>query len=101
MKEQQLSNQTLIVLRKHFAVETEVWDITGKSRIDAVVTCKDSGAVFGIEMKHSDKRRGEELGEIIKQCIRYSKTEFKTTNGYQRIPIFLAPAPSATTKSLT
>jgi hypothetical protein len=92
MRERQLSEQTLIVLRKHFAVKTEVTDITGKCRIDVIAVCRETQAVFGVEMKHSDKRRGEELGKIIQQCSRYANTLFPNHMGrYVKVPIFLAP----------
>lgn len=71
-----------------FNIREEVWDDTGKFRIDLIITCKSTGAVFGVECKKPGFKRGSSAGKIVMQCIRYSLLRF---NG-KRLPIFLVPA---------
>lgn len=79
-------------LSKYFEMNPEVWDYTMKSRIDYVATCKESGAAFGIEVKKTDYKRGEDIGNLIKQAMRYSQCEFPIKDGsYTKIPIFIVP----------
>ena len=68
-------------LSKYFEMNPEVWDYTMKSRIDYVATCKESGAAFGIEVKKTDYKRGEDIGNLIKQAMRYSQCEFPIKGG--------------------
>lgn len=73
-------------LNKYFKVEKEVWSDCRQGRIDLVITT-DEGYRFGVECKQNNDKRGEEIGEFIKQAIRYKDYKF---NGV-RIPIFIAP----------
>lgn len=91
MKECDVSKQTLCVLSKYFNIRTEVTDITRANRIDVIASCKETNTMFGIEFKHTDKKRGEDIGNLINQCIRYSKTKFYQSGDYLTIPIFIAP----------
>lgn len=78
-------------LRPYFNIDQEVWSKDGKSRIDFVLTCKKSGAIFGLEIKKIDKKKGDEVGKIVEQCFRYTNAEFNISGTYKKIPIFLAP----------
>lgn len=68
-------------------IEQEVKSDCKNGRIDLIATTP-TGERFGIECKRADEKRGEKIGDFIKQAIRYSDYKF---NGV-RIPIFLAPA---------
>ena len=53
----------------------------------------ETGEHFGVEAKVPDKKRGEGLGEYVKQAIRYTGYEFEVkANVFQKIPIFICPA---------
>lgn len=78
-------------LSKHFTIESEVYDITHKSRIDMIVTCNKSNVAFGVEAKKTDRKTGVEIGELINQTIRYSKCLFPISGIYRKIPIFVVP----------
>ena len=85
--EQQYVDKVTNQLKKYFTVIPEVWSDCKNGRIDLIITTLE-GQSFGIECKRPDSKRGEEMGEFIKQAIRYSDYKF---NG-KRIPIFIAPA---------
>lgn len=78
-------------LSNYFDIKDEVWSKCGRYRIDFVITEKINGSCFGIEFKDFDRKRGEGIGEHILQSIRYSLSEFKTNEGFKRIPIFICP----------
>ena len=73
-------------LNRYFKVERECWSDCKQGRIDLIVTTKE-GYKFGIECKRNDNKRGEEIGEFIKQAMRYKEYFFNGT----KIPIFIAP----------
>lgn len=79
-------DKLVLSLQKYFTIEKEVWSDCRKGRIDLVLTTKD-GFKFGVECKRNDNKRGEEIGEFIKQALRYKEYLF---NGV-KIPIFIAP----------
>lgn len=88
------NNLVLAVVNKlapYFEIELEVWSTDGKSRIDVVLTDKKYKKSIGIESKAVDYKRGNDLGIHILQSMRYVKSEFKTKNGVQKLPIFICP----------
>lgn len=84
--ESQFVDKLVVNLNKYFKVEREVWSDCKNGRIDLVISLPD-GCRFGVECKCNDKKRGEEIGEFVKQAIRYKDYKF---NGV-KIPIFIAP----------
>jgi hypothetical protein len=85
-KESVFVDKLTIALQKNLKVEREVKSDCRTARIDIIATTKE-GYRFGIECKRYDEKRGEKVGEYIKQAERYSKCLF---NGFI-IPIFIAP----------
>ncbi len=78
-------------LNKYFEVRNEVWSKCGNGRIDVLLKINPN-IYFGIECKKNNSKRGEEMGEFVKQAIRYSKYEFEVEPKiYKRIPILIAP----------
>lgn len=76
---------------KHFKVETEVWSKCKNGRIDILLSLNND-IHFGIECKAPNEKRGEKIGEYIKQAIRYSNYEFNVgNNNYKKIPILICP----------
>jgi len=73
-------------LQKHLKLQHEVWTDCRTGRIDLIATTSD-GYRFGVECKRYNEKRGEKVGEYIKQAERYSNCLF---NGV-KIPIFIAP----------
>jgi len=84
--EKEFVDKIELYLKKYFKVEREIWSDCRNGRIDVIATDKD-GFKYGIECKRNDSKRGEEIGEFIKQAIRYKDYLF---NG-KKIPIFIAP----------
>jgi len=91
MTEKELEQAIIKVLQPYFSIRQEVWSKDHKSRIDFVLTCKLSNAIFGLEIKKIEKKKGDEVGKIVEQCQRYTLCEFDINGNYKRIPIFLAP----------
>jgi hypothetical protein len=91
MLENKVSNLTVSVLSENFNISKEVYCVTNKNRIDLVGECKDSGAVFGMELKHMDRKRGQDFGKHIRQAQRYAHADFNINGNIQKIPIFLIP----------
>lgn len=85
--EDDLVNSLVHYLNNWFICRKEIWSDCGKGRIDVVAECRQTKAKFGIECKLNNKKRGEEIGEHIRQAIRYSQMKF---DGIQ-LPIFIAP----------
>ena len=92
MIEKELSKKSQDVFSHYFDIQTEVKSKCRQGRIDLILTCKQSGAVFGVELKSTERKRGDEIGKIFEQCIRYSKYLFFIDGEWKRIPIFLCPA---------
>jgi len=86
---------------RYFNMEIEVWS-TQKKRIDYVLQCKQSGALFGVEVKHNDHMRGEKMGQYLLQAHDYSKMYWKTKFSPQpvKLHIFITPALSNTVKQI-
>jgi hypothetical protein len=92
MKEQELVVKVVNYFSEWFYIKTEIFDDTKKYRIDLVLKCKTTGAVFGIECKKPDIKRGKSAGDIVTQAMRYSLCKFDG----KRIPIFICPQLSKT-----
>lgn len=84
--EEQFVIRVINVLQKYFKIEREVWSDCRGGRIDLILTTKE-GYRFGLECKRYDKKKGEQIGEYVKQAIRYSNYTFSGV----KIPIFIAP----------
>jgi len=86
---------------KYFNVEREVWS-TENRRIDYVLQCKISNALFGVEVKHSEHMRGEKMGAYLLQAHDYSKMfwDTKFAPGPVKLQIFITPALSNTVKQV-
>jgi len=89
------------VLNVYFNIDREVWSVEHK-RIDYVLQCKKSKALFGLEVKHTNHMRGEKIGEYLLQASGYAKMNWKTifTANPVKIPIFITPAISNTVKQV-
>jgi hypothetical protein len=70
------------VFSEDFIVNTEVYSINNKNRIDLIITNGNNS--FGIEIKKPDLHT-KNLVEGFWQCYNYSLTEWK---GFGKIPIF-------------
>jgi hypothetical protein len=76
---------------KHFKVKTEVFSKCRKGRIDILLSLPNN-IHFGLECKKPDSKRGEQIGEYVKQAIRYTEYEFEVHAGiFKKIPIFICP----------
>lgn len=90
--EQEFVNQLTQSFGKHFKVSAEVFSKCGKGRIDLILSLPNSNIHFGLECKKPDSKRGEQIGEYVKQAIRYTQYEFEVYPGiYKRIPILICP----------
>lgn len=87
MTEAELSAKFNSFFSQYFYVTPEVWDDSGKFRIDYILRDRKSLAVFGIECKTPGNKRGENVGNIVLQAMRYSMCKW---NGV-RVPIFIVP----------
>lgn len=81
-------------LKKYFDIDREVRSICGKSRIDYVLRCKNTGAIFGLEVKANNHFRGEKIGLYLIQAYKYSEMYFNTKfiKNESKILIFISPA---------
>lgn len=90
--EQEFVDVVAYTFSKHFKVNLEVWSKCKNGRIDILLNYKDK-YYFGVECKQPNSKRGEEIGEYVKQAIRYTKYEFEIEKGiFKRVPIFICPA---------
>lgn len=92
MTEKTLQNKIAARLKQWFRVKKEVTTTCGTGRIDLVVTCNDTGVRFGIELKKDDKKRGHDIGLLIKQASRYAESKFIIDDYCGKIPVFVYPA---------
>lgn len=91
-QESQFVDKCIVHFSQHFICQRERWSKCRNGRIDIVLSTAN-GEHFGIEAKVPDKKRGEGLGEYVKQAIRYTGYEFEVSpNHFQKIPIFICPA---------
>lgn len=90
--EKEFVDAVAITFGKHFKVNLEVWSKCKNGRIDILLNYNDE-YFFGVECKQPNRKKGEEIGEFVKQAIRYSNYEFEIKKGvYKKIPIFICPA---------
>lgn len=81
-------------LLNYFELQEEVWS-EEKKRIDYVLKCKKSGALFGLEVKRAEISRGRDLALYLKQAQHYSKMRWKHKfKGSNRLIVFIAPSVS-------
>ncbi len=99
MTEAELSKKSISIFSQNFDVLTERVSKCGLGRIDLVLICKHTRVKFGVELKSTERKRGEVVGDIVKQCMRYVKYEFMVEDGerkndskFEQLPIFLCPA---------
>jgi hypothetical protein len=79
-------------LKTWFNVYPEYKTLCKTGRIDFIIECKITKALFGLEIKKIDKKKGNDMGLLIKQAHRYSNSCFTFNNVTQKIPIFIFPA---------
>jgi len=77
----------IVYLSKYFTAEKEVHSDCDTGRIDIIFTCKQTGIRLGVECKIPARKKGQEIGEFIRQASYYSQLLFKG----QKLPIFIAP----------
>lgn len=89
------------VLTQYFEIDTEVCSLEHR-RIDYVLKCKKSGALFGLEVKHINHMRGEKMGQYLLQAADYARMYWKTKFCAEpvKMPIFISPAISNTVKQV-
>lgn len=99
--EQDYRNKIDKYFNQYFDVETEIWSQEGR-RIDYVLRCKQSGAIFGVEVKHENHMRGLQLGQYLLQASDYSTMHWKTLFAAHPIKmlVFITPAISNTLKQV-
>jgi len=91
-KEKEFVEKLIPTFKIHFNVATEVWSECKTKRIDLVLTHKQNKNIsFGIECKIPDKKRGDKIGQYLKQAIGYSKLKWFNGKEYKKIPILLCP----------
>jgi hypothetical protein len=91
MTEKEIEQKIINALRPFFHIKQEVWSLDHKSRIDFIITCKRSNAIFGLEIKKFEEKKGDEIGKIVEQCFRYTNCKFDINGEFKKVPIFLAP----------
>ena len=92
-KEEQYRSMIDPHFEEHFNVQREVWS-TEKRRIDYVLQCKETHALFAVEVKHLEHMRGVDIGAYIKQASEYSNHYWKTKFAIKpiKLMIFITPA---------
>jgi len=98
MTEQEYRNKIDPFLNTYFELDAEVKSQDKTSRIDYVLRCRQSGKLFGLEVKKKDIQQGSKMGKYLKQALRYSTKTFKSKFGNGIIPIFITPAISSVYK---
>ena len=61
-----------------FEMDFEVWSECSTKRIDYILKCRESGYLFGLEVKKKEHLTGTKLGNYLKQASNYSNLKFKT-----------------------
>lgn len=77
--EKQLQDKLEVWFSRYFSVYREVWDVTGKYRIDLVLIHKtdvNRNYPIGIEVKLTAKKRGKDLALWLKQSSNYADQNF-------------------------
>lgn len=85
MNEKEFIKTVKARLQTIFDIQEEVWDDTGKKRIDMIITSDTQR--FGIEFKQNNRKRGEEMGKFIIQATGYLKLLWSGT----KMPILICP----------
>jgi hypothetical protein len=80
---------------KYFDVDREVSSDCGKYRIDYLLRCKESNAVFGVEVKSEVRKRGRDFALYIKQAQNYRSAYWNSKRfGLVNTIVFITPAVS-------
>lgn len=100
--EQEYRNKIDKTLEKYFDIETECVSFCKKKRIDYILRCKKSDALFGLEVKNTYRKRGNDIGKFAKQASEYSNLFWitKFTNKPIKVLVFVAPAISNYIKNI-
>ena len=81
---------------RFFRIEREVQSKCKTARIDYILQCKDSDAVFGVEVKKENIKRGLNFGNYAIQASKYSEYEWMHSfDAPKKMLIFIAPAISS------
>ena len=94
MKPEQIYREKINkVLLKYFDLDEEVKSLNGK-RIDYILKCKKTNAIFGLEVKSEMHKRGIDVANYLDQAKCYA-SEFwmtKFTDKPINVLIFITPA---------
>ena len=77
-------------LEKYFDIETECVSFCKKKRIDYILRCKKSDALFGLEVKNTYRKRGNDIGKFAKQSLPACGFSI----GFDRLVLLLAESES-------
>ena len=79
-------------LRQYFDLEIECWSKCKTKRIDYILRCKTSGAIFGLEVKNTYRKRGNDIGAFALQASQYSQLYWITSflNKPIKVLVFIA-----------
>jgi hypothetical protein len=97
MKPEQIYREKINkVLIKYFDLDEEVKSINGK-RIDYILKCKKTNAIFGLEVKSEMHKRGIDVANYLDQAKCYASEFWKTkfTDKPINVLIFITPAISS------
>jgi len=91
-KEKEFVEKLISTFEIHFNVTNEVWSKCKTKRIDLVLTHKIHKDIsFGIECKLPDKKKGEKIGQYLKQAISYTNLQWYNGKQFKQMPILLCP----------
>lgn len=92
INEQAFVNKVIGYLKPHFMeIKEQVWSRCHTGKIDLVLKY-DNEIYFGVECKRPDEKKGQEIGEYVKQAIRYTNLYFEVEQGFfKKIPILICP----------
>lgn len=89
-------------LKLYFELDEECVSKCKTKRIDYILKCKESGALFGLEVKNTYRKRGNDIGAFALQASNYSKLFWNTKFSKEPVMllIFIAPAISNYMKNI-
>jgi hypothetical protein len=94
--EEQFRAKIDLYFQKYFYIQREVVSLCGNGRLDYVLHDKESDAVFGVEVKKEEIKRGMNFGNYAIQASRYTDYEWKHNfDAPQKMLIFIAPSLSS------
>ena len=89
MTERDLQYRLAKRLGEYFNVDTEVKTNCGDGRVDLILRCKKTDIVMAVEIKKANRKRGRDIGMLIKQASKYAQATFLNN---LKIPVFVYPA---------